>query len=60
MPAGVTVGLITTNVLLQVIVPLLLPVVKETEGAVLSKVIFTTFEAIPVAQPLVVFVTTTL
>jgi hypothetical protein len=47
-------------VLVQVIVPLLTPEVKEIVGMVLFKVTVTTFDEALLAQPLVVFVTTTL
>ena len=57
---GVTVGVIVTSVFVQVIVPLFTPDDKVIVGVVLSKTTFTTFDAIPVAQPLTVFVTTTL
>ena len=49
-----------TKVFVQVIVPSLAAIDNEIIGEVLSKVTSTTFEEMPVAHPLAVFVTTTL
>lgn len=56
--AGVTVGVITTVVFVQVNVELL--AANDIEGALLSKKTVTTFEEILLEHPLSVFVTTKL